>query len=286
VLTVVQELVSYRDLDHVLRRAVELCRVHIGIERLAIFLYDDAGVNLHGTWGTNLRGETTDEHHTYFTEGFHHREAKAQALGGLSSWLVFADVPLVSQAEDGEVRVIGSGWNVITPIISQRGVLGIVANDTARTNTPFDHQRQTHLATLCRLLGGIIEDLRRSAAVLPWPSILVHPPWVGEAERGALVVAAVQALHEDATLTAPALSRMLGVTAARLAQSFKEAMGVSLIGYKNRLRIERFFTLVSPEGGNLLQAALDAGFGSYAQFHRVFRELMGTTPREYLAARK
>jgi transcriptional regulator GlxA family with amidase domain len=63
-------------------------------------------------------------------------------------------------------------------------------------------------------------------------------------------------------------------------------MGVSLVGYKNRLRLERFFTLVHPGGGNLLQAALDAGFGSYAQFHRVFRDLLGTTPREYLTGDK
>ena len=33
---------------------------------------------------------------------------------------------------------------------------------------------------------------------------------------------------------------------------------------------------------NLLQAALDSGFGSYAQFHRVFRARLQATPREYL----
>ena len=63
-------------------------------------------------------------------------------------------------------------------------------------------------------------------------------------------------------------------------------MGVSLVEYKNRLRIERFLTLVAPGGGNLMQAALDAGFGSYAQFHRVFRNLLGATPKEYLTGRK
>ncbi len=291
VLAAVNELASFRELDHVLRRAVELCRERIGLERVAIFLYDEAGVNLLGTWGTNLAGETTDERHTYFAEGFHHREAKAQALGGLGAWLVFAQVPLLSQAEDGEARVVGTGWNAITPILSRHGALGIVANDTARSGAPLDDDKQMHLATLCRLLGGIIADLRQRADPLPWPSLLghpprIHPPRVGEGERGAVVVGAVRALHGDATLTSTELSRKVGVTASRLAQIFKESMGVSLIEYRNRLRIERFFTFVSPEGGNLLQAALDAGFGSYAQFHRVFRELLGTTPREYLVARK
>jgi AraC-like DNA-binding protein len=265
---------------------VELARERLGLERVAIFLYDDSGEKLCGTWGTNLAGETTDERRSYFAEGFHHREAKAQALAGLSAWLVFADVPLVSPGVDGEVSVVGSGWNVITPIVARRGVLGIAANDAARSGAAVDEIKQAHLATFCRLLASLIEDLRRGASALPWKSLLVNPSWVGEGERGALVLAAVHALHDDPTLTAAELARKLGVPASRLAPDFKQAMGVSLIGYRNRLRIERFFTLVSPEGGNLLQAALDAGFGSYAQFHRVFRELLGTTPGEYIAGRK
>jgi len=36
---------------------------------------------------------------------------------------------------------------------------------------------------------------------------------------------------------------------------------------------------------NLLEAALAAGFGSYAQFHRVFRALRHVTPRDYLRQR-
>jgi len=51
---------------------------------------------------------------------------------------------------------------------------------------------------------------------------------------------------------------------------------------RNRLRLERFFAEVDQGGNNLLEAALAAGFGSYSQFHRVFRELIGTTPRDHL----
>jgi AraC-like DNA-binding protein len=36
----------------------------------------------------------------------------------------------------------------------------------------------------------------------------------------------------------------------------------------------------------LLDAALEAGFGSYAQFHRVYRKLVGTAPRDYLTTRR
>lgn len=285
VLSIADELASYRELDLLLRRAVELSRDRIGLERVALFLYDASGEKLCGTWGTGLAGETTDERHTYFMQGFHHREAIAQALAGVSPWMIFTDVPLIVLV-DGEARVAGSGWNAITPVVTRKGAIGFVANDTARTGSPVDESKQVQLATLCRLLGGLIEDLRRGADQLPWQSLLARLPRVGEADRDSLVISVVHALHRDPTLTAEALARRFGTSRSRLARTFKEEMGVSLVGYKNRLRLERFFTLVTPGSGNLLQAALDAGFGSYAQFHRVFRELLGTTPREYLTGGK
>jgi AraC-like DNA-binding protein len=63
-------------------------------------------------------------------------------------------------------------------------------------------------------------------------------------------------------------------------------MGVSLVDYRNRLRIDRFFECIQRTGGNgnLLDAALEAGFGSYAQFHRVYRKFLGTTPRDIFSS--
>jgi AraC-like DNA-binding protein len=285
VLSAIDELSTYRELSLVLKRAVEVARDRIGLERAAIFLYDDSGARLCGTFGTGLVGETTDEHHIFFDEGFHHRQAKAQALSGDARWLTFEDVPLIVQLE-GEARVIGYGWNAITPILGRSKVLGIFCNDAARSNSPLDESKQVQLAIFARLLGGVIEDLQRGASDLPWKSLLSRLPRVGEDDSASTVISIVHALHKDPSLSAGALAKRLGTTPARLATLFKEQMGVSVIEYRHRLCIERFFTLVSPGGGNLLQAALDAGFGSYAQFHRVFRELLGTTPKEYLTGRK
>lgn len=71
-----------------------------------------------------------------------------------------------------------------------------------------------------------------------------------------------------------------------LAKHFRRQVGVSLVDYRNRIRVERFLGLVEQGGGNLLAAALEAGFGSYAQFHRVFRHLLGAMPKEYLTGRE
>ncbi len=285
VLTAADELSSYRDLDTVYRRAVELSRECIGLERASLFLYDSAAERLIGTWGTGLAGDTTDEHHIFFTAGFHHREATAQALAGVSRWMVFQDVPLVVRVDD-ESRVVGSGWNAITPILGRSGPIGLMANDAARSGTALDESKQVQTAIFCRLLGSLIEDLRRSSEELPWPSLLSSLPRVGKDSRQSLVLSVVHALHRDPTLTGRDLAKRLGANGPRLGQTFADDMGMSLVEYRNRLRIERFFSLVAPGGGNLMQAALDAGFGSYAQFHRVFRDLVGATPKEYLTRRR
>lgn len=63
VLAAADELSTYRDLDLMLRRAVEITRDRIGFERVALFLYDDSGEMLRGTWGTGLAGETSRQRH-------------------------------------------------------------------------------------------------------------------------------------------------------------------------------------------------------------------------------
>ena len=78
------------------------------------------------------------------------------------------------------------------------------------------------------------------------------------------------------------LARQCGLSPSRLSRLFPQQTGATIVEFRNRQRVERF-----QEGRerdphrNLLDAALDAGFGSYAQFHRVFREVVGCSPKEY-----
>jgi AraC-like DNA-binding protein len=69
---------------------------------------------------------------------------------------------------------------------------------------------------------------------------------------------------------------------ARLSRQFKIQVGLGIAEYRSRARLERFLELYR-EGRPItaLAAALEAGFQSYAQFHRVFRRLMGQSPAEF-----
>jgi AraC-like DNA-binding protein len=61
---------------------------------------------------------------------------------------------------------------------------------------------------------------------------------------------------------------------------------VPLVRYRQKLLLERFLTLQEAHPHLTLTAlALRAGFGSYPQFHRVFRQFTGESPAAYLAGR-
>lgn len=82
------------------------------------------------------------------------------------------------------------------------------------------------------------------------------------------------------TPTAAEIARKCGVTQGYLGQLLIDHTGWGFVEWRNRTRLERFHILY-PKSEDLLTAALDAGFGSYTQFHRVFSDLIGTTPGEW-----
>ena len=78
-----------------------------------------------------------------------------------------------------------------------------------------------------------------------------------------------------------ALARGAGFSPSHLSRLFKAQMGVSISRFRNQQRLERFLAIYGDgRRTTALAAAHEAGFGSYAQFHRVFRELTGRSPSD------
>lgn len=99
-------------------------------------------------------------------------------------------------------------------------------------------------------------------------------PRVEEALRRAGDIQSPLSLHE--------LAENVGVSPTYLSALFQQQTGLSLPAYRNRLRLQEFFRRLQARPDiSLLGHALDAGFGSYAQFYRVFASLMGCSPREW-----
>ncbi len=165
VVAMADELISCPDLDALLRRAVEMARERLGIERCAIFMRE--GPDLKGSYGTDSRGQTTDERkHQFATSRMWLRRLRALRMNE-TRMIIITDQSLI-EWKDGKECEIGRGWIAVTPIQSASEFLGVFCNDTAITHAEADETLQEIVTVYSSLLGAIIErkqaedGLRRS----------------------------------------------------------------------------------------------------------------------------
>ncbi len=266
-----EHLVAVNDKDAIVRFGVEYAREHIGLHRTAIFLVDERAGLMNGAWGTDRAGRTVDEHHVVCSLTEDVRAAFRSAKDEARPWTLVDNCPIVDHSKDPTV-VLGRGWVACTPIASGLTPIGMMFNDAGLTGKAIEPERQTLAAILSAFLGSLLN--RREH----WPASVPRP----RTARTPVVVAVIEALATDPSLSGGVLSKRYEMSLSRLARLFKSEVGLSLVEHRNRMRVDRFLSLVRSGRVDLLLAALDAGFGSYAQFHRVFRTLHGQSPREYL----
>ncbi|MBN1553791.1 MAG: helix-turn-helix transcriptional regulator [Phycisphaerae bacterium] len=78
------------------------------------------------------------------------------------------------------------------------------------------------------------------------------------------------------------LAREVSASPTYLSRLFLQQVGLSISEFRNRERIRRFLALADESSDEtMLRLALRAGFGSYAQFHRVFRQCMNLSPAQW-----
>jgi len=150
-------------------------------------------------------------------------------------------------------------------------------HQTARLNLLFQEVRDSK-ADLARFNCGL-----GYCALVSWaihaadqritPSFDIHP---------AVEKAARLLQDEQHAVGLDELAKRAGLSPSRLSRLFKEQTGVSLVDYRNKQRLQRFFSLYQQgRRKNMMAAALEAGFGSYPQFHRIFKEQMKYGPAEH-----
>lgn len=262
---------SLEGADYVLKCAVEYARETLGFERCGIFLWDAENDRMIGTWGTDTNGNTADEHDLTYQHGSIDREVHERAQRGLP-WTLYENVPLVAHRDD-RTEVIRNGWLGCTAILGSEHPYGILFNDTAVSGAPFDEARQWRAAILCSLLGRVLDECG---------SFFGLQTRAGPHPRHPVVRHVTSLLMEDPRLTCKAIAKKLNLSHSSLARVFKRETKSSIVDYRNDLRLNAVLDRLDAEASNLLEAALEAGFGSYAQFARVFRARLGQSPREYV----
>lgn len=82
------------------------------------------------------------------------------------------------------------------------------------------------------------------------------------------------------------LAEQCGLSGAHFSRMFARQVGVPLNRYRNSLRLARFWEFYrKPAKPTIIEAVYAAGFGSYAQFYKVFTDAYGEGPRACLQNR-
>ncbi|MBN1606230.1 MAG: AraC family transcriptional regulator [Polyangiaceae bacterium] len=97
-----------------------------------------------------------------------------------------------------------------------------------------------------------------------------------------LVARALRCLATAPVSSRRSLARVLRVSEAELSRRFHAQLGVPFQHYRHRTRVMEFIDRLGQGQESCLRAAHEAGFGSYSQCLRAFRQVVGCSPRSYL----
>jgi AraC-like DNA-binding protein len=184
-------------------------------------------------------------------------------------------------------------WAVFRPSVVARiaraphARLLLDGDPVGRYSRRLDHQRVYRLAALFSDLhqNRTVDDTLFNAGLSyllasAWRAFLDSGDVVGALEVHPAVDTVARLLQADPSagdLTHLALT--VGLSPSHLSRLFTTQMGLSVTRFRNQQRLDRFMRLYRHgRGTTALAAAHEAGFGSYAQFHRVFLRETGRNP--------
>jgi AraC-like DNA-binding protein len=203
-------------------------------------------------------------------------ETFAVTAGDLLCWAPGRDHELLEASLDFDLYVMA-----LTPELHDRVVPGDAAASLAGPpRVALDRGALSGLEALCSAplhtldassVENHVAELWREARVLRRAS----------ARAGGFAERALGSLLERPELDRDARARLVRAHPSELSRQFHREFGLTLTEYRTRLRLLRFVKLVDTARCTLLAAALEAGFGSYSQCHRVFQRAMGCTPRAF-----
>lgn len=87
--------------------------------------------------------------------------------------------------------------------------------------------------------------------------------------------------HLDEPVSLEQLAAQAALHPHYLCTCFKEALGLTISEYWKQLRIHRACMLLASTDKPVTEIAIECGFNSLSYFHRTFRKVQGTSPRQY-----
>jgi len=179
--------------------------------------------------------------------------------------------------------------DLMMPELDGFGVLEAMRSDQSSRDIPVivltgQTLTQEDMARLGRGVTSVLKKGLFSAqeTLAHIETALAHNPALGnEAQRS--VRKALVYLHEHymESVSLEDAAWYVSTSKEYLARCFHQEMGITLVTYLNRYRIDQAKALLGNGEMNLTEIALETGFSSSAYFSRVFRQEVGMRPRDY-----
>ncbi|MBE0690720.1 MAG: PAS domain S-box protein, partial [Anaerolineae bacterium] len=153
------------DLNEFYRRSLELGRERLGIDRLALFLYDSERGEAVGTYGTDLNGNLTDERNYRFvpdSEGMIARAFEGAQRGGAERFYYDDGVMLYDHNHPIEMR----GWNAAAVLWDGSRSLGWFVADNGISHKPMPKLFPDILALYGMTVGTLMSRKQALAALV------------------------------------------------------------------------------------------------------------------------
>ena len=201
--------------------------------------------------------------------------ALAVTAGDLLWWPPGQDHVLLNSSTDFDLYVIG-----VTPALSERVLgAGAAAMTGGAARVRLDAISLARFRAICAapVMGAAAPDVERHVGDL-WRE--AQALRIGVPDTHPLTARTLRSLLIRPDLSRGELARVTRGNASELSRHFHRDLGLTLLAYRTRLRLLRFIALAE-SGRNFLDAAGQAGFGSYSQCHRSFHGAFGCTPRAF-----
>jgi PAS domain S-box-containing protein len=141
------------DLETLYVKIIELSQHHLGLDRVGLFLLDDARSQLLGTYGVDQFGHIRDER--YYREAVTRDHWTLDVINASTHAKFWEDAPIL---DDG--KVVGVGWKAAAALWNGHRAIGYLVCDSFITHKPARPYETELISVLGGTFGHLIERKR------------------------------------------------------------------------------------------------------------------------------